>query len=78
MANEQRASIAHKRIQNARSISKVRTPSVQKKLSKTVEDLAGHQQGFPEGAVKLFRGEILAENSCGCYGVNSGRWWHHG
>eukprot|EP00957_Ditylum_brightwellii_P080478 6121272-Ditylum_brightwellii.AAC.1 len=53
MADEQQVSVAHKTIQNARSIIKARTPSVQKNLSQTVEDLAGHQQGFPKGAVKL-------------------------
>eukprot|EP00957_Ditylum_brightwellii_P096937 7382122-Ditylum_brightwellii.AAC.1 len=59
MANEQQASVAHKRIQNARSISKARTPSVNKKLSTTVEDLAGNQQGFPEGVVELSEEKLL-------------------
>eukprot|EP00957_Ditylum_brightwellii_P116047 8853299-Ditylum_brightwellii.AAC.1 len=53
MANEQQASVTHKTIQNTRSIGKTRTPSVNKKLSQTVEDLAGHQQGFPKGVVEL-------------------------
>eukprot|EP00957_Ditylum_brightwellii_P131428 10023846-Ditylum_brightwellii.AAC.1 len=59
MANEQQASVAHKTSQNARSISKARTPSVQKKLSQKVEDLAGQQQGFPEGVVKLSEDKSL-------------------
>eukprot|EP00957_Ditylum_brightwellii_P039082 2954114-Ditylum_brightwellii.AAC.1 len=41
MANEQQASVAHKTSQNTRSIGKARTTSVDKKLSKTVEDFAG-------------------------------------
>eukprot|EP00957_Ditylum_brightwellii_P063641 4830701-Ditylum_brightwellii.AAC.2 len=53
MANEQQASVAHKTSQNARSIGKSRTIRVHKKLFKTVEDLAGQQQGFPECTVKL-------------------------
>eukprot|EP00957_Ditylum_brightwellii_P150416 11454009-Ditylum_brightwellii.AAC.1 len=53
MADEQRTSGARKLIQNARTTSKTSTPQVRKKLSKTVEDLAGHQQGFPKGAAKL-------------------------
>eukprot|EP00957_Ditylum_brightwellii_P110760 8448236-Ditylum_brightwellii.AAC.2 len=53
MADDQQTSSKHKLIQNTRSISKASTPNVKKKLSKTVEDLAGHQQGFPEGTVEL-------------------------
>eukprot|EP00957_Ditylum_brightwellii_P084509 6426086-Ditylum_brightwellii.AAC.1 len=53
MADDQQTSGKHKSIQNARSISKASTPNVKKKLSKTMEDLAGHQQGLPKGAVKL-------------------------
>eukprot|EP00957_Ditylum_brightwellii_P008833 670020-Ditylum_brightwellii.AAC.1 len=53
MADEQQTSSKHKLIQNTRSISKASTHSVRKKLSKTVEDLAGVQQGFPKGVVEL-------------------------
>eukprot|EP00957_Ditylum_brightwellii_P033869 2566708-Ditylum_brightwellii.AAC.1 len=53
MANKQRASVAHKTSQNVRSIGKARTTSVHKELSKTVEDLARHQQGFPKGTEEL-------------------------
>eukprot|EP00957_Ditylum_brightwellii_P103609 7893786-Ditylum_brightwellii.AAC.2 len=53
MAYEQRLSVAHKTSQNTRSIGKSRTTNVHKKLSKTVKDLAGQQQGFPKGVVKL-------------------------
>eukprot|EP00957_Ditylum_brightwellii_P080573 6128883-Ditylum_brightwellii.AAC.1 len=58
MADEEQMSSKHKSIQIARSISKASTPNVRKKLSKTVEELAGHQQGFPEGVV-----EFLEEKS---------------
>eukprot|EP00957_Ditylum_brightwellii_P080961 6158508-Ditylum_brightwellii.AAC.1 len=53
MADKQHTSGAHKLIQNTRTTSKASTPQVRKKMSKTVEDLAGHQQGFPKGTVKL-------------------------
>eukprot|EP00957_Ditylum_brightwellii_P088355 6730366-Ditylum_brightwellii.AAC.1 len=59
MADEQQTSHKHKSIQNARSITKASTPNVKKKMSKTVEDLDGHQQGFPEGAVKLLKEKSL-------------------
>eukprot|EP00957_Ditylum_brightwellii_P053125 4028055-Ditylum_brightwellii.AAC.1 len=63
MANEQQASVAHKTIQNARSIGKARTPSVNKKLSQTVEDLTGHQQGFLKDVVKLSEEKSLQKPS---------------
>eukprot|EP00957_Ditylum_brightwellii_P020261 1529230-Ditylum_brightwellii.AAC.1 len=63
MANDQQTSGEHKMIQNARSISKASTPSVKKTLSKTVEDLAGLQQGFPKGTVKLLEEKSLQKPS---------------
>eukprot|EP00957_Ditylum_brightwellii_P138833 10582621-Ditylum_brightwellii.AAC.1 len=48
----------HKTIQNGRSICKVSIPSCKKKLSKTVEDLAGLKEGFYKGMV-----ELVDENS---------------
>eukprot|EP00957_Ditylum_brightwellii_P206298 15347730-Ditylum_brightwellii.AAC.1 len=59
MANDQQTSGKHKMIQNTRSISKASTPSVKKKLSKTVEYLAGLQQGFPKGTVELLEEKSL-------------------
>eukprot|EP00957_Ditylum_brightwellii_P007325 556086-Ditylum_brightwellii.AAC.1 len=59
MADDQQTFSKHKSIQSARSISKASTPNVKKKLSKTVEDLAGHQQGFPKGAVELLEEKSL-------------------
>eukprot|EP00957_Ditylum_brightwellii_P200684 15298487-Ditylum_brightwellii.AAC.1 len=53
MADDQQTSGEHKTIQSVKSISKASAPSVKKKMSKTVEDLAGVQQGFPEGTVEL-------------------------
>eukprot|EP00957_Ditylum_brightwellii_P096726 7366801-Ditylum_brightwellii.AAC.1 len=53
MAIKLQSPVAHKSSLNTRSIGKARTTSGHKKLSKTVEDLAVQQQGFPKGAVKL-------------------------
>eukprot|EP00957_Ditylum_brightwellii_P013442 1014788-Ditylum_brightwellii.AAC.2 len=53
MADKQQTSGTHKTTQNARITSNASTTQVNEKLSKIVEDLAGHQQGFPEGAVEL-------------------------
>ena len=53
MANKPQSSIAHKSRLNTRGIGKARTTSVNKKLSKTVEDLAVQQQCFPGGTVEL-------------------------
>eukprot|EP00957_Ditylum_brightwellii_P105492 8042154-Ditylum_brightwellii.AAC.1 len=59
MADKQRTSGTHKMTQNARITSNTRTTLVNKELSKIVVDLAGHQQGFPEGAVKLLEKKSL-------------------
>eukprot|EP00957_Ditylum_brightwellii_P170174 12954288-Ditylum_brightwellii.AAC.1 len=59
MADEQQTSGTYKTTQNMRITSNASTPQVKKKLSKTVEDLAGHRQGFPEGAIELSEGKSL-------------------
>eukprot|EP00957_Ditylum_brightwellii_P066839 5072596-Ditylum_brightwellii.AAC.1 len=59
MADKQHTSGEHKSIQKGRSTRKASTPQVRKKLSKTVEDLTGHQQGFLKGAVKLLEEKSL-------------------
>eukprot|EP00957_Ditylum_brightwellii_P039915 3022008-Ditylum_brightwellii.AAC.1 len=59
MADEQRTSCTHKITQNTRITSNARITLVNEKLPKTVEDLAGHQQGFPEGAVELLEEKSL-------------------
>eukprot|EP00957_Ditylum_brightwellii_P085917 6536358-Ditylum_brightwellii.AAC.1 len=59
MADEQQTSGTHKTTQNVRIMSNARTTLDNEKLSKTVEDLAGHQQGSPEGAVKLLEEKSL-------------------
>eukprot|EP00957_Ditylum_brightwellii_P189980 14463078-Ditylum_brightwellii.AAC.1 len=53
MANELQLAVAHKSRLNTRGIGKAKTTSVNKKLSKTVEDLAVQQQGFPKTTVEL-------------------------
>eukprot|EP00957_Ditylum_brightwellii_P046558 3532809-Ditylum_brightwellii.AAC.1 len=53
MADEQQTPGTHKMTQNARITSNARGTLAKEKLSKTVEDLAGQQQGFPKGAIEL-------------------------
>eukprot|EP00957_Ditylum_brightwellii_P055926 4237668-Ditylum_brightwellii.AAC.1 len=65
MADDQQTPGKHKSIQNVRSITKASTPNVKKKLSKTVEDLAGQQQGFPEGTVELLEEKSLQKPPAG-------------
>eukprot|EP00957_Ditylum_brightwellii_P171143 13028171-Ditylum_brightwellii.AAC.1 len=59
MADEQRTPGTHKMTQNARVTNNARVTLAKGKLSKTVEDLAVQQQGFPEGAVELLEEKSL-------------------
>eukprot|EP00957_Ditylum_brightwellii_P153819 11708002-Ditylum_brightwellii.AAC.1 len=59
MANKLQSSVAHKSRLNTRGTSKPRATSVNKKLSKTMEDLAVQQQGFPGYAVELLEEKSL-------------------
>ena len=59
MANKPQFSVAHKSRLNTRGIGKARTSSVNKKLPKTVEDLAVQQQDFPGYTVELLEEKSL-------------------
>eukprot|EP00957_Ditylum_brightwellii_P108797 8299349-Ditylum_brightwellii.AAC.1 len=63
MADKQQTTGTHKTMQNARITSNVRGMSTIEKLSKTVEDLAVQQQGFPEGAIELSEEKSLQKPS---------------
>eukprot|EP00957_Ditylum_brightwellii_P093499 7120328-Ditylum_brightwellii.AAC.1 len=59
MADKQQTPSTHKTTQNVRITNNARVTLVKGKLSKTVEDLAVQQQGFPEGAVELLEEKSL-------------------